>query len=198
MFSLSPCGVFVGCGVVVGDLLYGIDGIGVDNFGEMWIGDLGVSLGVIDVLSRKTCDVKLSLISVGGVLKECVMKQGNRSFKNPIRLLDSVLDAELHKKEMMSIRGIRVKTLRLDDVMNYKIEKYLHEDTHHLFRVMVFDIESHSAAFQAKSIRPGSIMKLIDNKPVPNNWKEFTELMQTFKEEQPIHITTEDSKIIIV
>lgn len=198
MFSLSPVGVLVSSGVDVGDLLYGIDGIGVDNFGEMWMRDLGVSLGVIDVLSRKTCDVKLSLISVGGVLKECLIKQGNTYSKNPIRLLDSVLDAELHKKEMMSIRGVRVKTLRLDDVMNYKVQNYLNEDTHHLFRVMVFDIESHSAAFQAKSIRPGSIIKLIDNKPVPNNWKEFTELMQTFEKEQPIHITTEDSKIIIV
>jgi hypothetical protein len=186
-------------GVCVGDLLVSIDGIGIDNYGEMWMERLGVSLGLIDVLSRKTEDVKLNVISKTGVLCEKIISVNNNNYqKNPIRLLDTVLDAELHKKEMMSIRGVRVKTLRLDDVMNYKIQKYLHEDTHHHFRIVVFDIESHSPAFQAKSIRPGSIIKLIDNKPVPNNWKDFTLLMQTFEQQQPIHITTEDNTIIIV
>lgn len=198
MFSSTPHSMMRCSGVNVGDVLLSVDGIEVDNYGEMWMENLGVSLGLVDVLSRKTKDVSAKVVRLGsGKVEEVVLKVENNYQKNPIRLLDTVLDAELHKKEMMSIRGIRVKTLRLDDVMNYKIENYLHEDTHHLFRIVVFDLESHSVAFQAKSIRPGSIIKLIDNKPVPNNWKEFQQLVESF-EDQPIHITTENSKIIIV
>ena len=154
----------------VGDFLYRVgDGL-VDNYGEIW-SDLGVSLNLIDVFSR----VGWNNSVVCGIVRDGVKMELKFEYKSSvlgsIRFLDSVLDAEKHSREMLVVRGVGLKTLRLDDVLNHRLSNYMCESKHHLFHIMVYDIDSRSLAFQAKSIRPGSILKKVNGESIPSSWR---------------------------
>lgn len=195
--SLYPCSI---CSVLLNDLLYSVGGNVVDNYGEVWMSDLGVSLNIIDVLSRCGWNdsLKLSVVSSVGEFCEREFIYKANSVPNPIRFLDSVVDVQMHSREMLVVRGVGVKTLRMDDVLHYKINRYSGASCHHLFRIMVCDIDSRSVAFQAKSIRPGSILKTINGMQIPQSWEGFTKLLQAQAEDKPLRLSTEDNKIIII
>ena len=70
-------GLFLSGGVVEGDLLYGVKTGGkdysVDNYGEVWLDDLNVSLKLVDVFHRSVVgsSVVCLLLGVDGVVREC-------------------------------------------------------------------------------------------------------------------------------
>ena len=187
-------------GLQLGDLLYAVNGDSVDNFGEVWISSLGVSLNVVDVLSRCEWNSGCDLSVATGDGSVCVRRftYASNPVPNNIRFLDSVVDAAEHGREMVVARGIGLKTLRLDDVFQYKIGRYTSPKFHHLFKIMVCDIDSRTVAFQAKSIRPGSILHSINGIEIPDSWESFTKLLQEQPADKPLHITTEDEKVIIL
>ena len=194
---MYPCSV---SGFELGDLLYAVNGDSVDNFGEVWISSLGVSLNVVDVLSRCSWNCGCDLHVATGDGSVCVRRftYASNPVPNSIRFLDSVVDAAQHGREMVVARGLGLKTLRLDDVLQYKIVRYMSASCHHLFKIMVSDIDSRSVAFQAKSIRPGSILKTINGMQIPDSWESFTKLLQEQPADKPLHITTEENKVIIL
>ena len=186
----------------VGDVLYSIDGMSVSDYGEVWCGSSGVSRNVCDVLSSvgwgSSCVV--GVLRLGG---ECVdvdfrYSELRGSAMGELRLLDSVLDASVLSREVLGIKGVTLKPLRLNDVVHYKMADYMGDEHAHKFRIMVHNIDSHSAAYHAKSIRPGDILHMMNNKPVPDNWNEFAQMMKELDSEQPLHLTTESNKIIII
>mgnify|MGYP001351804825 FL=1 len=194
MLSLSVCGILCVSGVLCGDLLYGVNGCSVDNFGEMWDDVLNVSVRLLDVLCVGVS--VLNLIGVDGVKRSVVLKD---SVSVPhIRVLDNVLDASTLGNERVLYRGVEFKTLRLNDVFAHKMTKYYEEETHHLYRIMVCNIKVGSAAYQQKHIRPGDVLSHINTKQAPTSWKDFIEVLSAHTDEQPLHLTMENSKIIIL
>ena len=194
MLSLSVCGSMLCSGVMCGDLLYGVNDVRVDNFGEMWDDELNVSVRLLDVL----CVVGnvLDLVDADGVKRRVKLKN---SVDVPcIRVLDNVLDASMLGNERVLYRGVEFKTLRLNDVFAHKLEKYYEEETHHLYRIMVCNIKVGSAAYQQKHIRPGDVLARINNKEAPTSWKDFIEVLGEHTDEQPLHLTMENLKIIIL
>ena len=115
-----------------------------------------------------------------------------------LRLLDRVLDAGVLNGEVLCVRGVTLKPLRLNDVVHYKMLNYMGDEHAHKFRIMVSNIDSHSDAYHAKSIRPGDVLQNLNGHPIPNNWADFTEMLKAHPEDQPLHISTESSKIIIL
>lgn len=159
MAEITPMSVFHESGVKKGDLLVSIDNESVDNYGEVWCSKLGVSLNIVDVLCRGAS--KMSLVSKDGKLREVDIITKHDPL--PIRFLDAVLDPP---PKVINFKGIQLKVLRLDDVLKHNIKKYMDPATHHLQKIVVADIDSRSAAYQAKSIRPGDILKAINGQTV--------------------------------
>ena len=186
----------------VGDVLYSLDGSSVSDYGEVWDGVRGVSRSVCDVLSSVEwgSSIRCGVLRLGGELVDvsfCYAEQSG-SDSGELRLLDSVLDASVLSVEVLGMKGVTLKPLRLNDVVQYKMTNYMGDEHAHKFRIMVANIDSHSAAYHAKSIRPGDILHTVNNKPVPNNWNEFAEMMKQLNPEKPLHLTTESNKIIIL
>ena len=159
MAEITPMSVFHESGVKKGDLLVAIDNESVDNYGEVWCSKLGVSLNIVDVLCRGAS--KMSLVSKDGELREVDIVTKHDPL--PIRFLDAVLDPP---PKVINFKGIQLKVLRLDDVLKHNIKQYMDPATHHLQKIVVADIDSRSAAYQAKSIRPGDILKAINGQTV--------------------------------
>ena len=180
-------------GVLCGDLLYGVNDNDVDNFGEIWDDELNVSVRLLDVLCVGVC--VLSVVGIDGVKRRVSLKG---SVDVPcIRVLDNVLDASMLGNERVLYRGVEFKTLRLNDVFSHKLEKYYEEETHHLYRIMVCNIKVGSAEYQQKHIRPGDVLSRINNKEAPTSWKDFMEVLSEH-DDRPMHLTMENSKIIIL
>ena len=122
-----------------------------------------------------------------------------RLVKEPLGVLDSVLDVVGAGREVLCARGVTLKPLRLDDVMHYRMLNYMGDEHCHKFRIMVANMDSHSAAYHAKSIRPGDILHTLNGKSIPDNWDDFTTMVAELdRPEIPLHITTESNKIIII
>ena len=198
---MSRVGLGNKMGLKVGDYLYSVDNKFVSNFGEVWDGVKGVSLNVLDVLSGLNFggSVCLGVSGVEGVKKvEFVYAEMHGAECGELRLLDSVLDAGVLNGEVLCVRGVTLKPLRLNDVVHYKMMNYMGDEHAHKFRIMVSNIDSHSDAYHAKSIRPGDVLQNINGQPIPNNWADFSEMLKAHPQEQPLHISTESSKIIIL
>ena len=187
---------------VVGDVLYSLDGAPISDYGEVWDAGSNVSRAVCDVLSSVDwgSSVVVGVLRLGG---ECVdvdfrYSELRGSAMGELRLLDSVLDASVLSVEVLGMKGVTLKPLRLNDVVHYKMTNYMGDEHAHKFRIMVANIDSHSVAYHAKSIRPGDILHMVNNKPVPDNWNDFAQMVKQLNSEQPLHLTTESNKIIIL
>ncbi len=200
--SVSRVGLGFKCGLNVGDYVYKVNSTPVSNYGEVWDGVKGVSLNVLDVLSS----LEFGGLCVLGVCGSCGVRK-DVSFVyselrgaecGELRLLDSVLDAGVLNGEVLCVRGVTLKPLRLNDVVHYKMINYMGDEHAHKFRIMVSNIDSHSDAYHAKSIRPGDVLQNMNGQPIPNNWADFVKVLNAHPDDQPLHISTESSKIIIL
>ena len=180
----------------MGDLLWDIDGKSVSNFGEVWCGLSQTSQSVIDVLSRVIDGVNVGVLDVGGVERVRVFKP--QPTQAEIRFTDNILDAAMLSTQVTNLRGLTLKVLRMDDVMRYQLQHYLGDQHAHKFRIVVADINTQSPAYHAKSIRPGSILASIDDKPIPNTWEAFTEMLTQLDNDKPTKLITESNKILII
>lgn len=185
----------------MGDCVVSVGDVSVSNFGEVFDVGLGVSLSVCDVLSRLDWGVgcKVGVLRLGGEVLEFDFVYCESVDREPLGVLDSVLDCVGGGREVLCARGVTFKPLRLDDVVHYRMLNYMGDEHCHKFRIMVSDIETHSAAYHAKSIRPGDILHTLNGKSIPDNWNDFAAMAAEFdRPELPLHITTESSKIIII
>ena len=185
------------------DLFFGIDGISISNYGEVWNGSVGVSLNVLDVLSSvgwgSSC--VLNVCRVGGSCVDVLFRYEELvgSAAGELRLLDSVLDVGKVNGEVLCFRGVVFKPLRLNDVVHYNLVNYMGDDSAHLFRMMVSNIESHCTAYHAKSIRPGDILHKVNGLTLScSNFNEFAKMLNDHPEDEPLHLETESNKIIII
>ena len=199
---MSRVGLGLGSGLLCGDLLYGIGSSSVSDYGEVFDVELGVSLNVLDVLSRLNWggSVVLHVLREGGEVLDLdfVYDELSGNALGALRVVDSVLDASMLSVEVLSVKGVTLKPLRLNDVMHYKMTGYMGDQHAHKFRIMVSNIDSHSPAYHAKSIRPGDILSTFNKEPIPQDWNSFAQMVAQHAVDQPLHLTTESSKIIIL
>ena len=193
--AVTPLSVFHESGVKKGEMLVSIDGESVDNYGEVWCAKLGVSLNIVDVLCRGA--KKMSVVNKEGEVREVELVAKHDPL--PIRFLDAVLDPP---PKVMNYKGIQLKILRMDDVIKHNVRQYMDPATHHLQRIVVADIDSRSLAYQAKSIRPGDIVKEINGQPVstdaPHNNKNNPLSSLSSLSSSPCMIEMESGHIIVL
>ena len=173
-----------------------------DNSGELWHSSLNCSLKLRDVLHRGV---------LGGVVNcKVVDRDGNFHVRRldirrlvgnevpNIRFVDSVLESVKHGNEKCNYRGVMFKSLRMDDVLQYQLQKYMLEENQHEYKVVVTNIDSHSDAYAAKVIRPGDVLVSVNDEPTPKDFKHFMELISGHDQDTPVRLTFENNKIIII
>ena len=87
------------------------------------------------------------------------------------------VDAQVQSSEVFDVRGVKLKVMRLSDVIEYNMTHYMGDEHAHKFRIMVSNLDTHSDAYHAKSIRPGDIIKTINNQQVPDTWDKVLQVL---------------------
>lgn len=192
-------------GVCKGDFLYEMVVEGkrykLDDYGEAWMDRLSVSLPVNDILHRSKLGstIELKVVNSDGEKRTRVMNYDflHEKHKPHIRMLDSMADQEL-AKQIVEFQGIVMKPLRLNDVMQYRMEEYAKLENRHKFKVMVADIDVDSDAFHARNLRPGDIITHVNSEKVADNWSQFMSTLQDIQEDEVTLFETESGRMLIV
>ena len=173
--SISSCGLMGASGFNVGDMLYSIDGKSVSNYGEVWDSVRNVGRKLVDVLSSldfgENVRCGVLRLNVSGECEKvsvdfCYKEGGQGELRAPL----GFLDASVLRSEVYDVEGVRLKPLRLSDVLQFNLRSYMGDEHAHKFRVMVSNLDTHSDAYHSKTVKPGDIISKINNQPVPNTW----------------------------
>jgi len=116
-----------------------------------------------------------------------------------IRYVDSVIESVQHAREMHTFRGVQFKSLRMDDVLQHQLQKYMMEENQHAYKLVVADMDSSSPAYASKTIRPGNVVATINDQPAPNTFQAFYQLMQNIQQQnKPVKFTFENNQVVIL
>jgi S1-C subfamily serine protease len=196
---------FERAGVQKGDFLHKLSTkrgkFKVDNYGESWMSHLSVSLPVADIIHRtpfgETIDLHVVNLKGNSQIRQLHYNFLEDKHKPHIRLLDTLHDAPL-AKQMLQFKGIVLKQLRLNDVMQFQLQKYSQAKHHHEFKIVVADIDVRSPAFHTRNLRPGHILSKINDEEVPTSWNGFVEVLQQIKETDVTLFETENGSMLII
>ena len=194
--------VFDKYGIKRYDMITEIDEQKVDNFGEVWNEKLNVSLPLKDIIHRKAFgeEVSLKVVPFGGGGEKMV----NFSYsylkdeeKPNIRVLETLQDSK-HAKEVMRLpNGLVVKTLRLNDVYEMRLQEYLQEHRQNDYKVVVCEIIPGSDAFHTMNFRVGTILGKIDGTDVANSWEKVCkQLTDAFGKDHIFAIESDKGRIM--
>ena len=179
--DVVPNGVFDRLGVKKYDVITHVNGLPVDNFGDVWMKDLNVSLRIKDIIHRQEfgSTVNISLKSNMGEKTVSFVYSFLKDDEKPnIRVLETLMDSS-HAKEVMELpNGLVVKTLRLDDVYQMNLVEYMQPHRQNEYRVVVCEIIPGSDAFHNLNFRVGTVLAKIDGEPVRGSWKDVQHQLQ--------------------
>jgi S1-C subfamily serine protease len=179
--DVVPNGVFDRLGVKKYDVITHVNGLPVDNFGDVWFKDLNVSLRIKDIIHRQEfgSTVNISLKSKMGEKTVSFVYSFLKDDEKPnIRVLETLADSS-HAKEVMELpNGLVVKTLRLDDVYQMNLVEYMQPHRQNEYRVVVCEIIPGSDAFHNLNFRVGTVLAKIDGEPVRGSWKDVQHQLQ--------------------
>ena len=171
----------------------------IDNYGESWFSNLSVSLPLIDIIHRCNFGDNITFhIIRDGKEKELNMKYNflTQEDKPEIRSLDSLKDMPL-SKQFINIKGIAFKPLRLNDVVAFKLAKYLNPHRQNDFKVVVMDLAFGTPAFHSKNLVPGDVLTKVNDEPVANSWNGFLEQLSKIGNQEAA-FESERGEILIV
>jgi hypothetical protein len=179
--DVVPSGVFDRLGVKKYDVITHVNGLPVDNFGDVWFKDLNVSLRIKDIIHRQEfgSTVSISLKNKTGE-KTCTFCYSflKDEEKPNIRVLETLSDSS-HAKEVRKLaNGLIVKTLRLDDVYQMNLREYMQPHRQNEYRVVVCEIIPGSDAFHNLNFRVGTVLAKINGEKVGKSWKEVSDQLQ--------------------
>ena len=179
--DVVPNGVFDRLGIEKYDMLTHVNGLPIDNFGDVWMKDLNVSLRIKDIIHRRDfgSNVTLSVKNKSGK-KELTFEYSflKEDEKPKIRILETIMDSK-HAREVMKLpNGLVVKTLRLDDVYQMQLREYMQEHRQNEYRVVVCEIIPGSDAFHSLNFHVGTVLAKINGEKVGNSWKEVVDQLQ--------------------
>ena len=170
----------------------------IDNYGESWISNLSVSLKINDIIHRTPFgqDITLHVMNKEGELKEKVMHYNylEERYKPSIRFMDSMHDLNF-QNQVVNMAGVILKTLRMEDVMEHQLAKYMDPHLQNQFKVVVADIDTKSPAFHSRNLRPGDVLYKINDEEVGNSWKEFIGQISNLKS---VVLEAENGSITII
>ncbi len=179
--DVVPNGVFDRLGVKKYDVITHVNGLPVDNFGDVWFKDLNVSLRIKDIIHRQEfgSTVTISLKNKTGEKTVSFDYSFLKEDEKPnIRVLETLADSS-HTKEVMKLpNGLVVKTLRLDDVYQMNLREYMQPHRQNEYRVVVCEIIPGSDAFHNLNFRVGTVLAKIDGEPVRSSWKDVQHQLQ--------------------
>ena len=165
-------------GIQKSDIITHINGLKVDNYGDVWYEKLNVSLPMKDIIHRQEfgAQVKLNVKNKEG-LKEVSFEYSflKDEEKPEIRFLESLADGQSAREVATLPNGLVVKTLRLDDVLQMGLREYMQEHRQNEYRVVVCEIIPGTDAFHTMNFRVGSIIDKIDGEKAGKSWKEVVE-----------------------
>ena len=116
--------------------------------------------------------------------------------KPEIRSLDSLKDMPL-SKQFVKLKGIAFKPLRLNDVVAFKLAKYMNPHRQNDFKVVVMDLAFGTPAFHSKNLVPGDVLTKINDEPVASSWNGFLQQLNKVAN-QEIAFESERGEILIV
>lgn len=179
--DVVPNGVFDRLGVKKYDVITHVNGLEVDNFGDVWFKDLNVSLRIKDIIHRQEfgSTVSISLKNKTGE-KTCTFCYSflKDEEKPNIRVLETLADSP-HTKEVRKLsNGLIVKTLRLDDVYQMNLREYMQPHRQNEYKVVVCEIVPGSDAFHNLNFRVGTVLAKINGEKAGNSWKEVSDQLQ--------------------
>jgi hypothetical protein len=158
-----------------------VNGLPVDNFGDVWFKDLNVSLRIKDIIHRQEfgSTVSISLKNKTGEKTVSFDYSFLKDDEKPnIRVLETLSDSS-HAKEVMELpNGLVVKTLRLDDVYQMNLREYMQPHRQNEYKVVVCEIIPGSDAFHNLNFRVGTVLAKIDGEPVGGSWKDVQHQLQ--------------------
>ena len=194
--SLSRFGVFNKSQFGCGDLLCRVNGLCLDSAGCGWDGELGVSLRLEDLFSRLDygSSVLCEGVSESGELfaRRVSYSVGVEPF---LRVLDRAVDS-VEMGELLNVRGVMLKVLRLDDVCHYGLSVYDGRDD--VYRLMVCNVLVGSSGYKSGSVRPGSVLRLLNGVGYGKNFAESAALIGEALRGKFVKLEMEDGHILIV
>ncbi len=200
--DVIPGGMMDRAGISKYDFIYKVEtergDFEIDNYGECWVTELSVSLTLNDIIHRTPFgeDIVLHVMKKGGDLHEITMAYTylQDKYKPSIRFMDSMHDLN-YQNEVANVGGVLLKTLRMEDVMEHQIGKYMDPHLQNEFKVVVSDIDTKSPAYMSRNMRPGDVLAKINDEPVAKSWKGFVQQLTGLKS---VALEVENGSITII
>ena len=108
--------------------------------------------------------------------------------------MDSMHDLN-YQNQVANVAGVLLKTLRMEDVMEHQLEKYMDPHLQNQFKVVVADIDTKSPAYMSRNMRPGDVLTKINDEPVASSWEGFVEQLTGLKS---VALEVENGSITII
>lgn len=170
----------------------------IDNYGETWVKDLSVSLTINDIIHRTPFGQNIIIHAMDrqGEFHELELEYTylQDKYKPTIRFMDSMHDLN-YQNQVANVAGVLLKTLRMEDVMEHQIEKYMDPHLQNDFKVVVSDIDTNSPAYKSRNMRPGDVLTKINDEPVANSWEGFVKQLTGLKS---VALEVENGSITII
>ena len=201
--DIVPGGEFDRCGVKRMDFFHSIqigdDTFKLDNYGECWYPKLNVSLPVKDIIHRQPfgTEITLHLLS-DGEEKQYTFEYNylKNEHKPQIRFLETLEDANDARQMKRLSNGLVIKSLRLDDVISMKLQKYMLEHKRNDYRVVVADVLPGSPAFHLQTFRVGSIITKVNGEHIGDNWEEVVQNLEKAYSDEVVQLESEKGRIM--
>jgi S1-C subfamily serine protease len=181
------------------DLITHINGLKVDNFGDVWYEKLNVSLSMKDIIHRQEFGaiVTLKVKTEAGEKELTFTYEPLADTDKPnVRVLESLTDSKSAQEVATLSNGLVVKTLRLDDAMQMGLREYMQEHKQNEYRVVVCEIITDSDAFHTMNFRVGSIIDQIDGKKVGKSWTEAVNQFEKAFAKENFYMETTTGRIM--
>ena len=72
--------------------------------------------------------------------------------------------------------------LRMNHVAQFRLDRYADPHQQNHFKIVVADVDPGSAAFHARNITPGSVLKSVNDQAVADSWVGFIEQLKGVQE----------------
>ena len=100
-----------------------------------------------------------------------------------------------YQNQVANVAGVLLKTLRMEDVMEHQIAKYMDPHLQNQFKVVVADIDTKSPAYRSRNLRPGDVLAKINDNEVANSWEGFVKQLTGLKS---VSLEVENGSITII
>lgn len=156
----------------------------VDNYGEVWRPNLQVSLPLNGLLHRAPFGSKVYIDVIRASKKQRIAFDYNfakHETAPPVRSLMTLQDMPL-TRQVMKVAGMTLTPLRMNHVAQFRLDRYADPHQQNHFKIVVADVDPGSAAFHARNITPGSVLKSVNDQAVADSWVGFIEQLKGVQE----------------